>query len=327
MKINRTKLCRLGIILSSVIMATYLVAALFVAGDADAHARCTGMRIEVNEASHRGFVTAREIARELHGLPERSAGMPLSAINTEEITRELSKIDKIEDVTVTRLSDGRINITITPLVPVARIFDGPVSYYINKVGKRIGANARYHSDVPVIAGHFAENDTVFTPASLLPLLDWLAAHNDTWGRFITMVKVDSPSDIILIPAISGHVINFGTPTDLDSKFSRLKTMYSKVLPVKGWNYYDSLSVKWGGQVVATRRVKPVVSIAGDIDVDEEGADISTMLAAEGVAPGRTAPGQKAHNDKPIPASVPSAKKTDHTKAKPDTVTKNSQKTK
>ena len=32
-------------------------------------------------------------------------------------------------------------------------------------------------------------------------------------------------------------------------------MYKKVLPYKGWEEYDTISVKFRGQVVATRRVK------------------------------------------------------------------------
>ena len=57
-------------------------------------------------------------------------------------------------------------------------------------------------------------------------------------------------------------------------------MYHKVLPVRGWDYYDTLSVKWGGQVVATRRLKslgePIIRFdrEGEADPDE---DISTMV--------------------------------------------------
>lgn len=284
-------------------MAIYVVGALFVTDRMRASSVCTGMRIDVRQATRHGFVTAREIARDLHGLPERSAGMNLSDINTEVIGRNLAGIDKIEDATVVRLTNGMINVIVTPLVPVARIFDANTSYYINKDGKRIGANARYHTDVPVIEGHFAPADTAFTPLSLMPLLDWLSDHTDTWGRYVTMIKVDSPTDIILIPAIAGHVVNFGAPTDFDSKFARLKTFYSKVLPVKGWEYYDTLSVKWAGQLVATRRVKPVIEAVTAVDEEEEATDVSTMLAAEGVAPGRTRPGQKAHDEKPIPVAA------------------------
>lgn len=268
-----------------------------------ANAECSGLRVQILDSSRRDFVTAREIANELGTLPRRAADMRLCDINTEEIDRRLSRIDKIESVTTTLLSDGKINIAVTPLVPVARVFDGSDSYYVNRAGKRISANSRYHVDVPVISGHFSPSDTLFTPVSLLPLLEWLDDHRDPWGSLVTMIKIDSPNDVILIPAIAGHVINFGSPADFDSKFSRLHTFYTKVMPVKGWNYYDTVTVKWGGQVVATRREKPRVEKIADTEVEEETTDVTTMLTAEGVAPGRTKPGEKAHNEKPIPGAA------------------------
>lgn len=317
MKINKQKLKNAACVAATLVMVAYLAGALVITDRAQASARCEGMRIEVRDTGNPTFVTAREIARELGGLAERSSGMLLRDINTEEIARRLGEIDKIESATVTLLSDRRINVTVTPLVPVARIFDGDKSYYINRQGKRIGANARYHVDVPVITGHFDPADTVFTPGSLLPLLDWLDAHAKTWGRFVTMIKVDSPRDIIVIPPITGHVVNLGAPKDFDNKFERLRTMYSKVIPVRGWDFYDTLSVKWSGQVVATRREKPAAEDLGPVDDEDETTDVSTMLAAEGVAPGRTRPGQKAHSEKPIPAAVRDTPKKSSDEAKTD----------
>lgn len=310
----------------AILLGLYLIVSVVVIDRLRANELCTGLVIEVRGDAARGFVTSREIARELQGLPERAKGMKLADINTAQIIDRLNKIDKIENVEALRMSSGRIYISVTPLVPVARIFDGSDSYYINREGKRITANARYFSDVPVIEGHFPKSDTTFTPVSLLPLLDYLEEHDDTWGSYVTMLKVDSPTDIILVPAVAGHVVNFGTPDNFDSKFSRLKTVYREIYPVSGWEYYDTISVKWAGQVVATRRVKPVMQSDTIATDDDEGVAVSSMLTAEGVAPGRTKAGQKAREDKPIPASRTQKAKSDttaKTSAKKETPAKNS----
>ena len=47
---------------------------------------------------------------------------------------------------------------------------------------------------------------------------------------------------------------------IENKFNRIKTFYKEVMPVKGWNYYDTISVKWRGQVVTTRRDKQKVLV-------------------------------------------------------------------
>ena len=82
--------------------------------------------------------------------------------------------------------------------------------------------------------------------------------------------------------IRGHVINFGDVSDIENKFDRLRRMYEEILPLKGWDFYDTLSVKWRGQVVATRRVKKLVEPQVRYDDESENElpqDIGTMLAA------------------------------------------------
>lgn len=307
MKVDGEKLKRLGTWLALTALVIYLAVMIPMVGKAYDSELCAGLRVTVNDSTHAGFVTPNEIAHELGSLTRTAEGSLLRDINTKDIKRILKKLDRIEDVDVVRTSDRYIAITVSPLAPVARVFDEDDSYYINKDGKRITADARYRMDVPVIYGHFPPRDTVMTPAKLLPLLDYIG-KNQLWSKMVTMVVVDQKRDVLLVPAIKGHVINLGNVSNLDSKFSRIERMYHKVIPVRGWDFYDTISVKWNGQVVATRRIKPQVEVTTPVDTVSENVDVTTMLTAEGVAPGQTRPGVAAHNEKPIPQSTPKSEK-------------------
>lgn len=273
-------------------------------------ALCRGVYIDVVEpgpVTGAPFVTARELGRELDSLPAHAPGMLMSSLSPQAIKHRLEKVDKIEDVSVVTYTDGTIKVTATPIVPVMRVFDGNSSYYVNRAGKRVKASARYRADVPVVMGHFEKTDTVFTPLSLLPLIDFISA-DPTWSQFVSMIRVDGPHDIVLVPNIREHEINIGSPDNLDNKMWRLRRFYAEVLPVKGWDAYDHISLKWSGQVVATRRG---TEQAGDVDLapdDDEAVDAGTMLAGDDVAPGQALPGRKAHNEKPIPAAKNETKK-------------------
>lgn len=281
----------------------YLVVALTLTATESDTDLCRGVNITVNNSDSAGkqFVSAEELAHEIGDLPQKAKKMTLASINTQDIRRTLLSLDKVEDVQVLRLTDGTIDITAQPIVPVMRVFDNGKSYYINKDGKRVSANARYHKDVPIVEGHFDPADTVFTPQSLLPLINYISSDS-IWNAFISMVKVKSPNDIILVPVIREHVINIGTPDNFDDKFSRLKKFYTEVLPRQGWEKYDTLTLKWRGQLVASKRKRhsaPVESIKYE---DEDAVDTGTMLAGDNVAPGQTKPGIEAHSETPIPAS-------------------------
>ena len=262
----------------SIVLIAYIIMAVVWSRMQASAAMCSGVEIVVNDSLRSRFVTGKEIAREIGDLPRYADSTLLSDINIDSIERILSTIDKIEDVNCVLTTSGKIRISVNPLQPVARVFDGDKSYYINKNGKRISATARYHSDVPVITGHF---DSVFQPGDLLPLVNYLSADS-AWNSLVTYIKAESPRNIILIPLIHGHVINIGDMENLDNKFYRLTRAYKEVLPVKGWDYYDTLSVKWRGQLVATRRAKRLHQAIDPVDyeAEQEAPDIGTMLSGD-----------------------------------------------
>lgn len=292
-------------IIFSLMLVAYLVIALTVTAGQPDTTLCRAVEISVEESDGQPqyFVTEAELAREIDSLPSKAPGMAVAGINTQSLRRLLLDLDKIEDAQVVRLTDGTIRIKATPIIPVARIFDRGESYYINRAGKRVSADARYHKDVPIIEGHFDYADTTFTPATLLPLLNFIAADS-VWNSYISMIKVKSPTDIILVPVIREHVVNIGAPTGLTDKFARLKKFYTEVLPLQGWEKYDTLTLKWKGQLVASKRKRASTKIDIAKYDDDETVDTGTMLAGDNVAPGQTVPGAKAHSEKPIPAKSP-----------------------
>lgn len=285
-------------------LAAYLVVALTVTASESDDAVCSGMSITVEDADGdsgaRRFVSPGELARELDNLPSKAKGIALANINTQDIRRRLLDLDKIEDASVMRYTDGSIRIKVTPIVPVLRVFDGNDSYYVNRAGKRVKASARYHKNVPLIQGHFDAADTTFTPLSLMPLVNYISSDS-IWNAYIGMIKVKSPTDILLIPNIREHVINLGSLDRLEDKMDRLRTFYTKVLVKQGWEKYDTLTLKWNGQLVASKRHRRAPDVPVISGPDEEAVPIDAMLAGDNVAPGQTVPGMKAHSEKPIPA--------------------------
>ncbi|MDE7119308.1 MAG: hypothetical protein K2O10_01730, partial [Muribaculaceae bacterium] len=229
------------------------------------------------ESSHggAGFVTKGEIDRMLAewGVNKKTA----AAVDLQGVEDRLNAIDNIEHASVERLPDNRIRVTVTPMVPVARIFDSAGrSYYINSAGKRLTASSRFRLDVPVISGDF---DSLHPATAMLPLVRRLEG-DPAWKAIVSQYRYDRQSgDIIVVPVIRGHVINLGDTTALESKLGRVMAMYHKVLPLKGWDYYDTLSVKWGGQCVASRRDKviPPTMILFDQEGEAETDDIDAML--------------------------------------------------
>lgn len=216
-----------------------------------------GVDIEVADSAGTGFVTAADIDRTLGGLRAICARDPRGKINTLALERRLQAMPSVESASVTELNNGRLRLRVKPLVPVLRVMDGNSSYYINAAGKTISSDQGNFVDVPVIVGHFKSGKEV---ARLVPMFSYIHRHPE-YDALVSSVSVSPRGDIIIVPAVTGHVINMGDTSRIEDKFKLLNRFYSEVMPVKGWEYFDTLSVKYSGRVIGTRAAKREAPIA------------------------------------------------------------------
>lgn len=264
--------------LLTIVLAVYLGAAICVSAMCSDSETSSGLEVRINERSS-GFVTPEGVYSELEkdGDIARFKGTPINSINLEEIEKTLNKIDNIEHACAYRSFKGdssRIVIDVTPMQPVARIFDNGKSYYVNRSGKQLTANFTYRVDVPVVIGHFNEKNPV---SEIMPIIDYMKVDRN-FSDYISSIEVAPNRDIIIYPMMTGPIINFGDTTIIKNKIHRIMRMYEAVLPVVGADFYDTLSVKWDGQVVATRHKKtaPEPAILFDTEMEPESIDLGYL---------------------------------------------------
>lgn len=302
------------------ILACLLAYAVIVSAWADSVVRsrkCTGIDIDIRQGAPDApqFLKPEAVKNELGILASTITSRSLYDIDTDSLERHLNTLNNFEHVEVVRTSSGRLLISVLPLIPEARVFTPTATYYINKDGKRMGAGAEYHVDLPIVHGNFTDR----MPASgVLPVVRYLR-ENQLMGALITMIDYRSPKNIMLIPRIRGHIINLGDTNDLPEKFEKLALMYRKVLPHVGWNMYDTISLKFKGQIVATRADKRVRKHSNvdlsEIDDPEESAlpSASEELETEAIhqqdnqpPAGNNSGGPKAKTDKKAADKKPAA---------------------
>lgn len=256
-----------------IVLAGLLVWGIYWARGKAADERCRLVTVVIDNADSTRFVTPEGVTQELSKLGFKVVGKPMWQIDADRIEQALLRSDYLEKAEVVKAPDGVLLIRASQLVPVLRVFDGDQSYYVNRAGKRMAATASYHADVPVVQGHFTDK---YPATRLLPLVQYV--EGDSLLRsLVTMYTMRDSNNIFITPAISGHVVNIGDCANFEAKFKKLKLFYRKVMPEKGWENYDTISVKWDHQVVATRRVKAVkVEMDYDSAYDEPEPDLQTV---------------------------------------------------
>lgn len=254
-----------------ILLAAYVTFAAIWAHAEAAKNTCKGIDIQIVEGNSTDSVTKRGVMAEINKYPENIVGVQIPNIDTRKLEHYLKKYPQFEDVVCSFNTTGRLNVKVVPMVPELRIFEDSASYYINKEGKRMNSKATFFVDVPVASGKF--NDK-FSPKDILPVSRFVAA-DPVLNRLIGMIHAEDADNIILIPRIQGHVINFGDTNRLAEKKQALLAIYKKVIPYKGWNEYDTISVKFKGQVVATKRNK-ASRYPQNIDFEETDMEEATL---------------------------------------------------
>lgn len=234
-----------------VVLIAYVVGATIWAHAEAAKNSCHGIDIMIVEGNSIDSVSQKGIRTEIERYPEKIIGAQIPSIDTRKLEQYLKTFPQFEDVVCSFNTSGRLEVKVTPMVPEIRVFEDSASYYINKDGKKMASKASFFVDVPVVSGKFSD---AFQPREVLPVTRFIAA-DPLLNKLVGMIHVEDADNIILIPRIHGHVINFGDTTRLEEKRKALVAMYKKVIPYKGWEEYDTISVKFQGQVVATRRKK------------------------------------------------------------------------
>lgn len=236
---------------------------------------CKGIDIEIVDGFSADSVTRRGVLAEIKSYPEKIIDAQIPTIDTKKLENYLKGFPQFEDVTCNFTTSGILNVKVIPMVPEIRVFEDSASYYVNKDGKIMASKAGFFVDVPVVSGKF--NDK-FRPKDIFPVTRFIA-NDPMLKNLVGMVYAQDHDNILLVPRINGHIINFGDTTRLPEKKQALLGMYRKVLPYKGWEEYDTISVKFRGQVVATRRNKGPLH-PQNVEFEEEDMEEATLPEIE-----------------------------------------------
>lgn len=250
-----------------VVLLGYVAFAFAFVHEENAKRVCPGIDLRIVGNTLPDSVLRQGVNSQLAKYGRKLKGERLEHIDLKGLEDYMSRFSNFESVECSFNPDSRLRITITPIKAEVRVFtDKGHSFYINRYGKRIDADAEFYVDVPVLIAPEKYESVI---PSALSLIRYAGADPEL-SPLIAAYKIDGPNDLIIIPRLQGHVINFGDSTRLDEKKAAILAAYRDVLPSKGWNTYDTISVKFRSQIVASRRNK---AISNHGALEDDGVDL------------------------------------------------------
>lgn len=213
-----------------------------------------GLEIDLKAVSGVYFVEDKEIESIVKSaFPELKAGLPISEVPLTAIESRLAGHPFIKSVETFIGQKGILKVTINQHEPIARIArpmaaDG----YITTEGLIIPTSPTYTSRVLILEGAFAEQlmdqGSVDAMPELMPLIEFVT-KDEFWSAQVSELEINKKDDIRLHQQVGKQIIEFGDALDFESKFRRIEVLYKEILPRKGWNAYERISVKFKNQIV------------------------------------------------------------------------------
>lgn len=256
---RRNIIKKISIAIASLAMIVCFII-LFVAASKDrSKATCKAVDITMNADNNPVFFDKKNILLAITGDKKMNPiGKHLNNLNIQQIEQSVKSHPWVKDAELYMDNHNILKINITQRTPVARLFtsDGN-SFYIDNELKSLPVTGSFTIKLPVFT------DLKYNPASLskqdsvlfgqiISLSNYLNGH-PFWMAQIDQINVNNNQSFEMIPTVGSALIEFGNGDHIDEKFNKLLSFYKNGLNNIGWGYYDTVSLQFEGQVVATRK--------------------------------------------------------------------------
>jgi cell division protein FtsQ len=216
------------------------------------------------------FLTESELLNRLILKRLYQKNMKVNVVNVKKIEAAIIKMEEVKNVRVYKNIGNSWNIDVELRNPIARIFTlSQKAYYLDDEGFTMGRSSLHTAHVLVFSGFITENmekasvKEIINNDSLKSIrkLDDIyrisnyVCKDSLLNALIGQVYLEKNGDFILIPLVGKQTILFGSANSdevVADKFNRLKVFYKEGMPHEGWEKYNTIIVKYEGQIVCRK---------------------------------------------------------------------------
>lgn len=185
-------------------------------------------------------------------------GTELALLEVERMERVLEEDPFVLDAEAYVDQHNVLHMTITQREPLVRVLDNNGgNYYLDRNGAKMPASKNFAARVIVATGNISAYTPEFLKKKKSSLKDLFnltqtVLKDDFTASFIQQIHVNNAGEFILVPLIGDQKIVLGSTRRLDDKLNRLKVFYQEGMPYEGWRKYETINLKYSGQVVCRR---------------------------------------------------------------------------
>jgi cell division protein FtsQ len=217
---------------------------------------CKDVVVELDNLSENHFLDEADVMQLVEGSGQPVKGVGIDRIKLKEIENKIKADKHILDAELFGDLKGNLIVNIELRRPVARIVqsDAPDAY-IAEDGVVMPVSEKYTSRVLLISGavkHLLESEDLNKSEEGKQLMAMIQFINKDkfWKAQVAQLDISRDGKINIFPQVTGQLVEFGKPENIEVKFKKLMVFYKDILPARGWTRYERVNLEYEGQVVA-----------------------------------------------------------------------------
>lgn len=249
-----------------VVILAYLFIALGFTSERRATIPCSDVELIADDTLNNTFINRQDVLSIINRDYRQIIGYPIDSVDVARLENILNRQPAIKQAQIYKTIKGKIEVELIQRKPIVRIFDTKNrGFYIDNEGVIIPPTNKYAAHVLVANGNIPVlTDTITSVVNLVKHsetfiwndifeLSKIIYYDTFWKAQIQQIYINSQGEIELIPRVGAHIIIFGKFDNHDKKLWKLKAMYQNALSHTGWDKYKTINLKYGNQVVCTKR--------------------------------------------------------------------------
>jgi len=243
------------------IMFLFIVVMIwFIARQRKANTFAEGVLVTVEPlASGDKLISERDVRQALlAAFGNTLEGTELANLEVERMEHVLEEDPFVQNADAYIDQNNQLHVRIEQREPIVRVLDNNGgNYYLDAAGKKMPPSKNFAARVLVATGNIAPYTPEFrekrknTLKDLFLITQTLLA-DDFLSSFIQQIHINNASEFILVPLVGDQKIVLGSARRLEDKLRRLKIFYQQGMPYEGWRKYETINLKYNGQVVCRR---------------------------------------------------------------------------
>jgi cell division protein FtsQ len=168
-------------------------------------------------------------------------------LDLNKLEKALNTQEMIERSDVFVSIDGILKAVVKQKTPIARVFDGDDSFYIDYEGNRMPLSTNFTARVPLVSGEINKKNSEDL-AELFRII-----HDDEFlKKNIIGVQIMPNGGLRMLNRNFNYQIDFGKTIRVKSKFNNYKAFFQKAVLDSSLYKYKTIDLRFAQQVVCSK---------------------------------------------------------------------------